>query len=99
MRILYDASRLMSRADRSAPTGVDRVCLAYAEWLLSRPDVVTIPVRGRKNRLVAVQEDWFRRFVVDLRARWNGTADGQSDPAHEARLLAALAAATRPARS
>ncbi|OGN52113.1 MAG: glycosyl transferase family 1 [Caulobacterales bacterium RIFOXYB1_FULL_67_16] len=99
MRILYDASRLMSRADRSAPTGVDRVCLAYAEWLLSRPDVVTIPVRGRKNRLVAVQQDWFRGFVIELRARWNGTADSQSDPIHEARLLAALAAPTRPDRS
>ena len=59
MRILYDASRLMSRAERSAPTGVDRVCLAYAEWLLASPNVTTIPVRGRKNRLVAVE-------IVDL---------------------------------
>ena len=42
MRILYDASRLMSRAERSAPTGVDRVCLAYAEWLLARPDVLVL---------------------------------------------------------
>ena len=67
MRILYDASRLMSRAERSAPTGVDRVCLAYAEWLLASPDVTTIPVRGRKNRLVAVEIGWFRRFVADLR--------------------------------
>ncbi|WP_299175598.1 glycosyltransferase family 1 protein [uncultured Brevundimonas sp.] len=99
MRILYDASRLMSRADRSAPTGVDRVCLAYAEWLLSRPDVVTIPVRGRKNRLVAVETDWFRRFVADLRARWNGAGEAPGDPAHEARLLAALASAIRPADS
>ena len=96
MRILYDASRLMSRADRSAPTGVDRVCLAYAEWLLSRPDVVTIPVRGRKNRLVAVDTEWFRRFVGELRARWNGAADASGDPAHEARLLAALTASVRP---
>ena len=70
MRILYDASRLMSRADRSAPTGVDRVCLAYAEWLLSRSDVTTIPVRGRKNRLVTVDSDWFRRFVVDPTLRY-----------------------------
>ncbi len=99
MRILYDASRLMSRADRSAPTGVDRVCLAYAEWLLSRPDVTTIPVRGRKNRLVTVDSDWFRRFVVDLRARWNGAISTLADLAHEARLLQALTAAERPAAS
>lgn len=99
MRILYDASRLMSRADRSAPTGVDRVCLAYAEWLLASPNVTTIPVRGRKNRLVAVEIGWFRRFVVDLRAKWNGAASSPADLAHEQRLLAALTSETRPASS
>ncbi|PZU72731.1 MAG: glycosyltransferase family 1 protein [Brevundimonas sp.] len=98
MRILYDASRLMSRADRSSPTGVDRVCLAYAEWLLARPDVLVLPVRGRKNRLVQVDKAWFRRFVLDLRARWNG--DGATgDAHHETRLLAALTAPSRPAAS
>ena len=96
MRILYDASRLMSRAERSAPTGVDRVCLAYAEWLLASPDVTTIPVRGRKNRLVAVEIGWFRRFVADLRAKWNGAASTAADLAHEQRLLAALTSERRP---
>ena len=99
MRILYDASRLMSRADRPAPTGVDRVCLAYAEWLLSRPEVTIIPVRGRKNRLVAVEGDWFRSFVADLRTRWNGACDTQRDLEQESRLLAALAARARPETS
>ena len=99
MRILYDASRLMSRADRSAPTGVDRVCLAYAEWLLASPNVTTIPVRGRKNRLVIVEIGWFRRFVTDLRAKWNGKASAPDDLAHEHRLLEALTATTRPAAS
>lgn len=99
MRIFYDASRLMSRADRSAPTGVDRVCLAYAEWLLASPNVTTIPVRGRKNRLVTVDIGWFQRFVVDLRAKWNGAVSAPADLAHEKRLLEALTAATRPAAS
>lgn len=99
MRILYDASRLMSRAERSAPTGVDRVCLAYAEWLLASPNVTTIPVRGRKNRLVAVEIGWFRRFVIDLRAKWNGLASAPADLAHEQRLLAALTAERRPVAS
>lgn len=99
MRILYDASRLMSRADRSAPTGVDRVCLAYAEWLLSRPDVTTIPVRGRKQRLVAVHGDWFRQFVADLRTRWTGAGGPSGDASQEARLLDALAAPARPSAS
>jgi len=98
VRILYDASRLLSRADRSAPTGVDRVCLAYAEWLLARPDVTLIPVRGRKQRLVAVKTDWFRGFVAELRTKWDG-GGASSDPEHEARLLAALTATDRPAAS
>ena len=95
MRILYDASRLMSRADRATPTGVDRVCLAYAEWLLSRPDVTAIPVRGRKGRLVAVEDGWFRRVVADLRDRWAG-AGAAGDADQENQLLAALTATTRP---
>ena len=99
MRILYDASRLMSRAERSAPTGVDRVCLAYAEWLLARPDVTLIPVRGRKSRLVAVEESWFRRFVHDLRARWTGIEVAPEDVEHEARLLETLMAEDRPITS
>lgn len=98
MRILYDASRLLSRADRSSPTGVDRVCLAYAEWLLAHPDVELIPVRGRKHRLVTVKSDWFARFIVELRAKWDG-GGAPSDPEHETRLLAALTATERPAAS
>ena len=45
-RVLFDVSRLMSRIERGSPTGVDRVCLAYAEWLSNRPGVQMIPVRG-----------------------------------------------------
>lgn len=99
MRILYDASRLLSRADRSAPTGVDRVCLAYAEWLIGRPDVEMIPVRGRKGRLVAVEADWFESFIRNLRARWNGAAPSAADRTHEERLLSALGAPSRPVAS
>ena len=98
MRILYDVSRLLSRAERTAPTGVDRVCLAYAEWLASRPDVVMIPVRGRKGRLVTVDPAWFRDFVAGLRARWDGRATNGA-ARHEARLLAALTHDRRPAES
>ena len=96
MKILYDASRLLSRAERASPTGVDRVCLAYAEWLEGRRDVEMIPVRGRKGRLVAVDPAWFRRFAADLRQRWSGAAPTPEDAAHEARVLAALAAPQRP---
>jgi glycosyltransferase involved in cell wall biosynthesis len=73
--VLFDASRLLSRADRGAPTGVDRVCLAYAEWLLSTPGLRMVPVRARRDRLAAVDEGWFRRHVAELRERWTGDAE------------------------
>ena len=70
--VLFDASRLLSRVERTAPTGVDRVCLAYAEWLLSLPDVRVTAVRGRNDQLVVVDETWFRKCVAALRSRWTG---------------------------
>ncbi len=88
--VLFDASRLLSRMDRSAPTGVDRVCLAYAEWLLSLPDVHVTPVRGRQEQLVAVDPAWFRRCVETLRSRWTGAVRERPLTPEEARLMAAL---------
>lgn len=87
--ILFDASRLVSRTERSSPTGVDRVCLAYAEWLIARPDVRMIPVRSKHDQLVAVDPVWFGKSVRQLRRRWSGA---RSEPATdgETRLLAAL---------
>src|SRR5215831_5614412 len=42
--ILFDLSRLVSRAGRATPTGIDRVELAYAEHLIAseRPVCFTI---------------------------------------------------------
>ncbi|MGQ2991841.1 MAG: glycosyltransferase family 4 protein [Brevundimonas sp.] len=89
--ILFDASRLISRTERSAPTGVDRVCLAYAEWLMARPDIRMVPVRSRHDRLVAVDPDWFDKTVRTLRKRWTSpTRTRRSDEAD--RLFAALRA-------
>ena len=72
--ILFDASRLLSRTDRSAPTGVDRVCLAYAEWLVDHPDYRMVPVRSRHDQLAMVDDIWFRDCIVELRRRWSGKA-------------------------
>lgn len=88
--VLFDASRLVSRAERTAPTGVDRVCLAYAEWLLSRPDLTVTPVRGRRERLVTIDQAWFADCVRTLRSRWTGDASERDLTADEERLMAAL---------
>ena len=90
--VLFDATRLLSRIDRGAPTGIDRVCLAYAEHLLGRRDLAVTPVRSRKDQLSAVDPRWFAETVAGLRARWAG----EPGPTEiETRLLAALTAPRR----
>ncbi|WP_396594335.1 glycosyltransferase family 4 protein [Brevundimonas sp. R86498] len=93
--VLFDASRLLSRAERTAPTGVDRVCLAYAEWLLSLPDIRVTPVRGRQDQLVAVDDVWFRKCVQTLRSRWTGDFFERSLTEDEMRLMTALSSDTK----
>ncbi len=85
--VLFDASRLLSRTERAAPTGVDRVCLAYAEWLMALPGVEMIPVRGKQDQLMVVDQDWFAREMGALRARWS-TGGAQNGNSGEALLRA-----------
>jgi glycosyltransferase involved in cell wall biosynthesis len=40
----FDASRLFIRGSRFSPTGIDRVVMAYARWLLGRTDIDLHPV-------------------------------------------------------
>jgi glycosyltransferase involved in cell wall biosynthesis len=49
--VLFDATRLFVRGSRFSPTGIDRVVLAYARWLLARPDVDLAPVVTAGGRL------------------------------------------------
>ena len=97
--VLFDASRLLSRVERTAPTGVDRVCLAYAEWLLSLPDVRVTAVRGRNDQLVVVDETWFRKCIAALRSRWTGAFFERSLTEDEMRLMAVLNSDTKSSDS
>ena len=97
--VLFDASRLLSRVERTAPTGVDRVCLAYAEWLLSLPDVQVTPVRSRNDQLVVVDEAWFRKCVVAMRSRWTGAFFERSLTEDEMRLMTALSSDAKSSES
>lgn len=96
--ILLDASRLLSRTERSAPTGIDRVCLAYAEWLMAHPRYRMVPVRSRKGQLALVDDAWFRKRMADLRHRWNGLAKADTRP-QDRDLIAALCADAPPQAS
>lgn len=99
VRVLFDVSRLLSRTERRVPTGVDRVCLAYAEWLLDHPDVEMRAVRCLDDRLVAVDDDWFRACARRMREQWSGAFFDRSPTDHEARLLAAVRSPVRPGAS
>ena len=90
--VLFDAGRLLDRSAREAPTGVDRVCLAYAEWLAARRDIRVVPVATVRNRLRAVDAAHFRREIRALRKRWAG--DGP-ETENERDLVRALTGQTR----
>lgn len=97
--VLFDASRLLSRVERTAPTGVDRVCLAYAEWLLSLPGIQVTPVRSRNDQLVVVDEVWFRKCIAAMRSRWTGAFFERSLTEDEMRLMTALSSDTKSSDS
>lgn len=92
--VLFDAGRLLQRSGRTTPTGVDRVCLAYAEWLMGHPDVRFVPVRSRGDHLVALDRKWFADLASALRRRWTGDDVGEAE-----RVLTDLLARPRGARS
>lgn len=96
--VLFDASRLLSRTMRDAPTGIDRVCLAYAEWLIDHPTYHMVPVKGRAGQLALVDNQWFRQQMTALRARWDGSAQN-SVRLEDSTLLDLLGQDTRPASS
>ncbi len=69
--VLFDATRLLDRATRGTPTGVDRVCLAYAEWLIEHEGITlhTVETSARGVRQVAKED--FRACVTQARASWS----------------------------
>lgn len=73
--ILFDATRLFMRASRTSPTGIDRVSQAYGRWLLSRPDVDTVPVCSLGGVITRLSAGAFRRVVLARTADPQGAAD------------------------
>jgi glycosyltransferase involved in cell wall biosynthesis len=72
--VLLDITRLIGRAHRAGPGGIDRIELAYAEHFLlggssGRPAYAVIHLMGR---LFGVNPRCARRFVQKVAARWQG---------------------------
>jgi glycosyltransferase involved in cell wall biosynthesis len=73
MHIILDLSRLLWRAERFAPTGIDRVELAYAKHLIAtRRDRVNFA--GHWGRLGLLPDDHSGAFIEALDAVWSGAS-------------------------
>ena len=96
-RVLFEVGRLIGRRDRRAPTGVDRVCLAYDRWLRRLPRVTLIPVHTTRRAMTALDPRWVEAEIDDLSRRWAGDPSAPPD-AVEQRLTRALTG-PRPTRS
>ena len=67
-RILFDATRLATRGRINSPTGIDRVVLAYARWLISRPDLDVVPVATWGGKLLPLRPGCLPGLVARAQA-------------------------------
>jgi glycosyltransferase involved in cell wall biosynthesis len=73
--IALDLSRLLSRAGRGTPTGIDRVELAYAEHLIAGEVDSCFTALSARGALGLLQRQAAERFVAAIGAAWRGAAD------------------------
>ena len=67
-RVLFDATRLAMRGRSNSPTGIDRVVLAYARWLISRPDLDVVPVATWGGKLMPLRPGCLPGLVARAQA-------------------------------
>jgi glycosyltransferase involved in cell wall biosynthesis len=91
MQIFLDLSRLLWRAERFAPTGIDRVELAYAKHLIAtRGDGVSFA--GYWGRLGLLPDARAGAFIEALDAVWSGVTIDRAARARTAVLARRLRA-------
>jgi glycosyltransferase involved in cell wall biosynthesis len=107
----FDVTRLFVRGSRFSPTGIDRVVMAYAVWLLSRPEVTLEPVltvggslwrlrRGILAEMIASAQLFSRRSAAQEDPTWARLAAAlRAPPGQAASLRAAPLGRQVPARA
>src|SRR5258706_4682052 len=73
--IALDLSRLLSRAGRGTPTGIDRVELAYAEHLITNGASACFTALSASGRMGLLQRQAAEQFVSAIGAAWRGGLD------------------------
>ena len=89
--IALDLSRLLSRAGRGTPTGIDRVELAYAEHLIANGAPACFTALSARGGLGLLQHRAAEQFVAAIGAAWRGA----SDPARQERQVRRIARQAR----
>jgi glycosyltransferase involved in cell wall biosynthesis len=89
--IALDLSRLLSRAGRETPTGIDRVELAYAEHLIANGAASCFTALSARGGLGLLEHRAAEQFVAAIGAMWRGA----SDPAGNDRRVRRLARGAR----
>lgn len=84
--IALDLSRLLSRAGRGTPTGIDRVELAYAEHLIARPGAACFTAVSAAGRLGLLPQRIAEQFVAAIGAVWRGGSDLEREERRAQRL-------------
>jgi glycosyltransferase involved in cell wall biosynthesis len=80
--IALDLSRLLSRAGRGTPTGIDRVELAYAEHLIATDPSACFAATTAFGGLGLVPRDRAEGFVAAIATAWRGQDAAVGDPRH-----------------
>jgi glycosyltransferase involved in cell wall biosynthesis len=89
--IALDLSRLLSRAGRGTPTGIDRVELAYAEHLIAIGASACFTALSASGGLGLLQRRAGEQFIAAIGAAWRGGPD----PAHQNRQVRRIARQVR----
>jgi glycosyltransferase involved in cell wall biosynthesis len=82
--IALDLSRLLSRAQSTTPTGIDRVELAYARYLMGSASSFCFAARNAIGGIGLLPVAEASQFIIALAALWRGGAG----PAERGRITA-----------
>jgi len=88
--IALDLSRLLSRAGRGTPTGIDRVELAYAEHLSADGGAACFAAVTPLGSLGLLPHEGAIRFIRAIGAAWRGGGDPHADDRQVRRIAKRL---------
>jgi glycosyltransferase involved in cell wall biosynthesis len=89
-RVLFDIGRIFIRGSRFSPTGIDRVVVAYARWLLDQPQFELQPVLTLGGQLIGVPRPMLERTIRQNEAFARQRNDGVESGATWVALQQAL---------